>query len=145
MNLGLLALEMKNSLLVTLLFAAIWILLTIRKGPFFSNLMTVLVVLFAAYGLLNQAHPLWMVLACTTGLMVWDLVHFQRYLFSVDRINSKNIIIRRHLIHLGAWAGLSLSIVYAALLFELKLNLVLAIALVTILVLALKKNNISCI
>jgi len=117
-----------------------WILGSYKQWLLISNLGFISIYSYAAFALMNQAHPFWSIVACVAGTAAWDLDHFFRYLSTVNQIKSEHMIVRRHFFRLSILMGLSVVIAYVALQVDLKLSLFPVIVLVAILLFTLKKE-----
>ena len=140
MGLGLAHSDIRYPYLFCVAIFLCWILLTRMKWTLLSNIMLIVAYLFAAYGLMNNANPAWILPGCLFGIMAWDLEMFHRYISSVDMIASRGQIIRRHFAHMSGLMGTSGVLAMIGLQLHLELNLYLTIGLVIILLLFFRRN-----
>ncbi len=91
--------------------------------------------LFCVLGVWININPIWLVFGLLTSLSAWDLDRFDQRLKQIDRIALERVVIRKHLLRLGAVNVVGLVIGSAALLVRINLDLgwILILGLITVL------------
>ena len=123
-----------------LLLLAAWIPTSLTQRISVSGIALTGTYMFAAYSLICQSEPIWMIAACACGTIAWDLDYFHKYLSSVDQVQSRSRVIERHISRLFLLAGLSIAIAVSTLQVGIKLGLFPTLILITTLLIVHKQK-----
>ncbi len=116
-----------------------WILAFLFQRRIMLRWVIVFVYLLATMGLIGQVIPVWLFASCIIATITWDLDHFIRYIQSVERIESRDLLVRNHCLRLLSFMGLGSAFIVPGFYIDLKLNLYLVVLLVCIFLFCLKR------